>query len=197
MTNLDEIEIDGITYGLGGLTIDLNDSEFGEPNQIDADTLGGKPASDYLLKSEVYPVGSIYISLNSTNPSSIFGGTWEQIQGRFLLGQGLGYSAGAIGGEANHTLSIQEMPSHQHNLKTTSNGSNYFSMLNADSAGGAWVGDTQFMLAAKRKVGSTVFDGTITTSNLMTGEPIDNTGGGSAHNNMPPYLAVYMWKRTA
>lgn len=144
-----------------------------------------------------YPVGSIYMSVNSTNPGKLFGGTWEQIQGRFLLGQGSGYSAGTIGGEANHTLSIQEMPSHQHNLKTTSYGSNYFSMLNADSTGGSWVGDTQFMLAAKRKVGSTAFDGTITTSNLMVGEPIDNTGGGSAHNNMPPYLVVYIWKRTA
>lgn len=197
MTNLDEIEIDGITYGLGGLTIDLNDSEFGEPNQIDADTLGGKPASDYLLKSEVYPVGSIYISLNSTNPSSIFGGTWEQIQGRFLLGVSSSHPVNQTGGEEKHTLTVNEMPSHQHNLKTTSNGSGYFSMLNADSAGSAWVGDTQFMLAAKRKVGSTGFDATITTSNLMTGEPIGNTGGGQSHNNMPPYLAVYMWKRTA
>ena len=179
MASLDKIQVDGNSY------------------TIDATTLNGRPASDYLLKSEVYPVGSIYISLNSTNPSTIFGGKWEQIQGRFLLGVSRSHPVNQTGGEAKHTLSIQEMPSHQHNLKTTSNGSNYFSMLNADSAGGAWVGDTQFMLAAKRKVGSTVFDGTITTSNLMTGEPIDNTGGGSAHNNMPPYLAVYMWKRTA
>ena len=114
MTNLDEIEIDGITYGLGGLTIDLNGSEFGEPNQIDADTLGGKPASDYLLKSEVYPVGSIYISLNSTNPSSIFGGTWEQIQGRFLLGVSSSHPVNQTGGEEKHTLTVNESPSHRH-----------------------------------------------------------------------------------
>ena len=61
-----------------------------------------------------YPVGSIYMSVNSTNPGELFGGTWEQIQGRFLLGQGSGYSAGAIGGEANHALSDNEMPSHRH-----------------------------------------------------------------------------------
>lgn len=61
-----------------------------------------------------YPVGSIYMSVNSTNPGELFGGTWEQIQGRFLLGQGSGYSAGTVGGEADHALSDREMPSHRH-----------------------------------------------------------------------------------
>ena len=63
-----------------------------------------------------YPVGSIYMSVNSTNPGELFGGTWKQIQGRFLLGQGSGYSAGAMGGEASHTLTVAEMPSHYHAL---------------------------------------------------------------------------------
>ena len=186
MTNLDEIEIDGITYGLGGLTIDLNDSEFGEPNQIDADTLGGKPASDYLLKSEVYPVGSIYISLNSTNPSSIFGGTWEQIQGRFLLGVSSSHPVNQTGGEEKHTLTNAEMPKHNHNGV-------YYSSIDTKNLVTLNGGTASYRVPW----GSPSYPGDYGAGTgkeeLITG----NTGGGAAHNNMPPYLAVYMWKRTA
>ena len=65
---------------------------------------------------QVYPVGSIYMSTTNTNPSIIFGGTWEQIKDRFLLSAGDTYEAGSMGGEANHTLTINEMPSHSHEL---------------------------------------------------------------------------------
>lgn len=60
----------------------------------------------------IYPIGSIYMSVNSTNPSQIFGGTWEQIKDRFLLACGNTYSNGATGGEANHILTIAETPTH-------------------------------------------------------------------------------------
>ena len=63
-----------------------------------------------------YPVGSIYLSVNSTNPGTIFGGTWEQIKDRFLLACGSTYSNGSTGGEAKHTLTTNEMPSHSHAL---------------------------------------------------------------------------------
>ena len=62
----------------------------------------------------VYPVGAIYMSVNSTNPASLFGGTWEQIKDRFLLSAGDSYSAGSTGGEAEHTLTYGEMPVHSH-----------------------------------------------------------------------------------
>lgn len=201
MAILDEIQIDGTTYNIDAKTLNgVEASNFIKKNELDFSeyvTREELNSLGFIKKTDIFPVGSIYISLKSTNPSSIFGGTWEQIKGRFLLGVSSSHPVNQTGGEESHTLTVNEMPSHQHNLKTTSNGSGYFSMLNADSAGSAWVGDTQFMLAAKRKVGSTGFDATITTSNLMTGEPIGNTGGGQSHNNMPPYLAVYMWKRTA
>ena len=61
-----------------------------------------------------YPVGAIYISTVSTSPASLFGGTWEQLKDRFLLASGDTYSAGSTGGEAAHTLTIDEMPSHSH-----------------------------------------------------------------------------------
>ena len=126
-----------------------------------------------------YPVGSIYMSVNSTNPGELFGGTWEQIQGRFLLGQGSGYSVGAMGGEANHALSVSELPKNIGHLNALSWASNN------------WMTDGSFSVEQKNKDrtspgGSDWGDALYTLS-----------GGGLAHNNMPPYLVVYIWKRTA
>lgn len=125
----------------------------------------------------VYPVGSIYMSVNSTSPATLFGGTWEQVKDRFLLGAGNTYTAGNTGGEASHTLTIAEMPSHYHDKITLSKWylSNWATSGNVDSipVGGG------------------------STTNGTNGFRTSNTGGGGAHNNMPPYLVVYMWKRTA
>lgn len=127
----------------------------------------------------VYPVGSIYMSVNNTNPATLFGfGTWEQIKDTFLLSAGDTYTAGDTGGEATHTLTDIEMPSHNHRL------------INGYS-GGTWSGGNYGQVANTGTTGEKhVFydnDTSRTTS----------AGGGQAHNNMPPYLVVYMWKRTA
>ena len=162
MAALDKIQVDGNSY------------------TIDATTLNGRPASDYLLKSEVYPVGSIYISLNSTNPSSIFGGTWEQIKGRFLLGVSSSHPVNQKGGEEKHTLTVNEMPSHTHSLVKDSRLDTVFHINNA-SFGGA----------------SSMSGNGGDWLRWNPGESYSYTGGNQSHNNMPPYLAVYMWKRTA
>ena len=135
--------------------------------------------SNYYTKDElkaalldlIYPVGSIYISLNSTNPSSIFGGTWEQIKGRFLLGVSSSHPVNQTGGEEKHTLTEQEMPQHTHKPLIGSDIMNY-----VDHGGNV---------------------GTAPGGNLQGANSVHSTGGGQPHNNMPPYLAVYMWKRTA
>ena len=62
----------------------------------------------------MYPVGSIYLSINSINPGILFGGTWEQIKDSFLLAAGDIHEAGEIGGEETHTLTVEEIPSHTH-----------------------------------------------------------------------------------
>lgn len=131
----------------------------------------------------VYPVGSIYMSVNSTNPSAIFGGTWEQIQDRFLLSAGSTYSAGSTGGEATHTLTINEMPSHRHERARD--------LLNNQILGESG-GTYSNVVGLTFNTGKYVYTDT-THNNVVT----DYTGGGQAHNNMPPYLAVYIWKRTA
>lgn len=128
------------------------------------------------LLNVIYPVGSIYISAVNQNPGTLFGfGTWEQIKDRFLLAAGSSYSAGSTGGEATHTLTEDEMPSHNHVL-----GNSTIVYVN----GGA------------KKLDSS---GNSTAADLNTnyGYTTKSTGGGEAHNNMPPYLAVYVWKRTS
>ena len=118
--------------------------------------------------SKIYPVGSIYMSTSSTNPSTLFGGSWSQITGRFLLAAGNGYSAGSTGGEATHVLTQNEMPNHTHS----------WWMYNFTQVGGT--GGGAGVLAGG-------------TTSQTTG----SSGGGVAHNNMPPYYVVYMWHRTA
>ena len=63
---------------------------------------------------DIYPVGSIYMSVNNVNPSTMFGGTWQQIKDRFLLACGDTYANASTGGEASHELTANEMPSHNH-----------------------------------------------------------------------------------
>ena len=118
----------------------------------------------------VYPVGSVYVSVNSTSPATLFGGTWVQIKDKFLLSAGDTYKAGATGGEATHVLTVEEMPRHNHSIDN----------LNASGS------TTPYMtVQAQEKKG---YGGNVQTF---------FTGGGQAHNNMPPYIVVYIWQRTA
>ena len=124
----------------------------------------------------IYPVGSFYISAKSTNPATLFGGTWKQIQGKFLLGMSSSYPAGSSGGEETHQLTVSEMPSHQHRFGVGITGKISDYLGGSEAAYGIEPGDT-----------------TKTGSNYYT----NSIGGDAAHNNMPPYLSVYIWKRTA
>lgn len=141
--------------------------------------------SDAEIAGLVYPVGSIYLSINSTSPASLFGGTWEQLEDRFLLGAGSTYSAGNTGGESTHTLTESEMPEHFHNGITTAILLNSYRMCYVNAAARASGNAAYWSI---RQSLSTA-DGT--TARTVT------AGGGVAHNNMPPYLVVYMWKRVA
>lgn len=131
----------------------------------------------------VYPVGAIYMSVNSTNPGNLFGGKWEQIKDRFLLAAGDTYTAGSTGGEATHTLSVDEMPSHRHSSDTYMDGYANSGISGQDQFC-TWV-NYGIHYNNEPKFGES---GPIRTSWV---------GGSQPHNNMPPYLTVYMWKRTA
>ena len=125
-----------------------------------------------------YPVGSIYLSASETSPASLFGGTWEQIEDRFLLAAGSTYAAGSTGGESTHTLTVNEIPTHNHYFDTTANSGDVSNPGNQLRTG------SENAYATNNGNGHT----RLVTSSM---------GGGEAHNNMPPYLAVYMWKRVA
>lgn len=114
----------------------------------------------------IYPVGSIYMSTINANPATLFGGTWEQLEDRFLLGAGQTYAAGATGGESEHSLTINEMPEHNHTVP------GYLSFQQGTGNGFPLFGAN----------GSATYN---------TG----SSGAGQPHNNMPPYIVVYMWKR--
>lgn len=136
----------------------------------------------------IYPVGSIYISVNNVNPSVLFGGTWEQIQDRFLLGAGSTYSAGSTGGEANHTLTQAEIPNYAiGNLAT-------LVPINHGNWANGGIVATNMGQTSTTKYGLKE-NGNIMTSGIQYSYMIYSNGGGKPHNNMPPYLAVYIWKR--
>lgn len=143
----------------------------------------------------IYPVGSIYLSVNNTNPSTLFGGTWELITNKFLIGAGGSYSLGSTGGTTSvtsgkatgntgsTTLTIEQIPSHQHNVQGyNTSGSTVTWSDRAVEYGGSSVG-------------------------YGSGIRTNYTGGGSGHTHtlnehihdvsiIPPYLAVNIWKRT-
>lgn len=126
----------------------------------------------------VYPVGSIYLSVNDINPNILFGfGTWERIQDKFLLGAGTQFPAGTEGGEVEHTLTELEMPAHDHEFDRHQ----------------LWRNESIPPSTHAESDGYGVSNKTLP---IYTDTTIA-TGAGESHNNMPPYLSVYIWQRTA
>lgn len=153
---------------------------------------------------DVYPVGSIYMSVNAVNPSTMFGGTWEQIKDRFLLAAGNSYTNGSTGGAATHTptgnvdshvLTVNEIPGHTHSVTgTASSGSNPQEIPYGDN----W--------EATAAGGYRAYSPTGSTTSLTVSGTANSTGGGLGHTHgvngvtvdtMPPYLTVNVWVRTA
>ena len=150
------------------------DARFREDMQVDGVLrVGGKSLLDM-----VYPVGSIYLSVSGTDPQTLFGGTWARLEDVFLLAAGAKHAAGSTGGEESHILTEPEIAPHKHAMA-------YGPESSASSTGFA------YGIAAGSATNSA--GGRGYASNLGT----FSAGGGQPHNNMPPYLAVYTWKRTA
>lgn len=142
--------------------------------QVDGDLqVGGKSLLDM-----VYPVGSIYLSVSGTDPQTLFGGTWARLEDVFLLAAGAKHAAGSTGGEESHILTEPEIAPHKHAMA-------YGPESSGDSTGFSYGIDSG---SATNSAGGRGY-----ASNLGT----FSAGGGQPHNNMPPYLAVYTWKRTA
>lgn len=168
-----------ITYFYGDKTVDGNKTQIAVPY----DTASSNKGIYYRYKNsgawsgwvsnalQAYPVNSIYISYSHTSPAELFGGTWTRIESRFLWGCSSSETIGKTAGAKTHTLTVDEMPSHRHgahNLNTTG----YTTENLPFTAGGSKKG----------------YSGNLYTL---------YSGGGAAHNNMPPYIQVSIWRRTA
>lgn len=149
------------------------------------------------MTNRIYPVGSIYLSINSASPADLFGGTWERIKDKFLLASGDTYSAGSTGGEAEHTLSAAEMPRHAHTVRIWDPQG---TRGDAQGAYAATYGATLVTVPYGATTPLTWNNSTPHVADNGLGDPAGVTefsGGEQPHNNLPPYLAVYAWKRTA
>ena len=173
---------------VGSATSATNATNSTNATNVYAKSGSYKSMANALLEM-IYPVGSVYISTKNTSPATFLGGTWTRINGRFLLGLGSNaantvttygsLAAGSInrttakelGGEVTHKLTTTEMPKHKHNLivRVGASTGTYYGYPPASNSGGS---------NSEQNVGY-------------------ETGGDGAHNNMPPYIAVYMWERTA
>ena len=124
----------------------------------------------------IYPVGSYYWNSNSTSPATLFGvGTWTQITNQFVFAAGGDYASGDTGGEITHTLTIGEIPSHDHRCITDESFYAYGGSFESNDGPASGHGYAYPFYYS--------FTGT--------------KGGGQAHNNMPPYIVAYCWRRDA
>lgn len=163
---------------LGGVKLSDSTSSTSSTNGGIAATPAAVKKAIAEAKLAAWLVGSIYITVSNTSPAALFGGTWERISERFLLGASSSYPAGGTGGEFTHKLTQSELPNYS--LSVT-NGSNVIRSKTGNSA-----------------------DAYVQTQSGGWGIPnwesktvtVASGGSGEAHNNMPPYLAVNMWKRT-
>ena len=152
--------------------------------------------------SKIYPVGSIYLSTVATNPATLFGiGTWQALPaGRVLIGQGRSdwgttYNNGNTGGEVNHTLTTNEIPAHNHTGSANTSGSTHTHDLTMQASHGK-SGNGGVPRFSDGDVWSANKTKTLSAAGTHTHNiSINNTGGSQPHNNMQPYLVVYMWKR--
>lgn len=150
------------------------------------------------LLDTIYPVGSIYMSVNSTSPADFIGGTWEQITNTFLLAAGSSYTAGSTGGSATRTLSTSNMPSHTHTFNA-----DFYIRKAGSSANATMVAAGTNTTVTDSAYSSTWGNSVTYTSATHYPDKVaisgtsGSTGSGSSFSILPPYLAVYMWKRTA
>lgn len=155
---------------------------------------GNSISNTYAKKSElldlIYPVGAIYMSVNSTNPGTLFGGTWVSWgSGRVPVGINASDSnfstVEKTGGEKTHALTAAEMPSHTHSLKIKYCGMD--TSVDGDSYG----------LVHAAYVSGIGYGGRAMVTSSSNDTTTNSSGSNSSHNNLQPYITCYMWKRTA
>lgn len=163
---------------LGGVKLSDSTSSTSSTNGGVAATPAAVKAAIAEAKLAAWPIGSIYMTVSNTSPESLFGGTWERISERFLLGASSSCPAGSTGGESAHTLTQSELPNYS---LSVANGSNVIRSKTGSSA-------DEYVQTQSSGWGIPNWESKTVT--------VASGGSGKAHNNMPPYLSVWIWKRT-
>lgn len=176
---------------------DISRTFFGaaEANQING-AMNRIVASVNDVINIMYPVGSIYMSVNSVNPSTLFGGTWEKIEDRFLVATGTTFNLGQSGGSKDAVVvsHTHTQVAHRHDYESDEIGKPYKlwgTKSGSSELGGNVSGSVKYYAATKNNDYKWL--------NSMSSEQptINNSGVDGTDKNLPPYLAVNMWKRTA
>lgn len=136
-----------------------------------------------------HPVGAIYTSDSPTSPAELFGGTWERLEGRFVLGASAAHPAGSTGGEEAVALKTANIAPHQHN------GGNAVLTYMGEHIGDSGIPGSNRGFSLALQGGLQTNLGRMATIDGLTGTGEGTTG--AAHNNMPPYYAAYVWRRLA
>lgn len=157
-------------------------------------TVGGRTLLDLL-----YPVGALYLSTAATDPGTVLGGTWQRIQDRFLLAAGESYAAGSTGGQAQRTLTAQQLPSHTHAVKGYTGAEQLThdhslpNIVQGGSGSGAYAESWGGGSGSR-----SLYTDTVSSTHSHSIDLVSQAaGGGQAIDMMPPYLAVYVWQRVS
>ena len=203
-TTADQVIMDN-GQRLSGVGVYLDKPNEGEETTVvglNADTLGGIAAGEYVLQDDLttnlkalildfaHPVGSYYWSRESTDPSVLFGGEWKPVKDKFILAAGDSYEIDATGGEAEHTLIEAELPSIDGAFAVPVVGSHASVGVSGHAYG------KNFGEVGSENTISSGISGTSIHSGMQYGYGY-RFGSNQSHNNMPPYLVAYCWYRTA
>lgn len=201
-TNAFDVGFDGDTYAGGKLEVEgsvevkglglhvYGSIDCGEEFFLRGPfTLRNAAGSYVSLLDFIYPVGSIYMSVNAANPGDLIGGTWERIKDRFLLSAGDTYAAGNTGGSADSVVvsHTHAQTAHSHGF---GGGDKVWTTASGSTEPGNQISGTSKYYAATAKK-----DYTWRTKTTGENANIQETGVDGTGKNMPPYLAVYVWKR--
>lgn len=157
--------------------------------------VGGKSLLDL-----TYPVGSVYMSFAAASPATLFGGTWIRLESRFLLGGSSTYAPGSTGGSAVRTLTEAQLPVHSHEVVGYTDAEN---VGHDHSVPNVRIGQSGEYGAYAETWGYGTDSRDLTTdyTDITHNHRVDITsqtaGAGEAFSVLPPYIAVYMWRRTA
>lgn len=181
-------KVDGVDYPAAAHQNDSQNAIVAVQTKVGINSSADTNSIDYKIANmwnTIYPIGCIYQSVVSTNPGTLFGGTWSALgAGRVLVGIDAGQTefdaVEETGGSKTHTITEAELASHTHIQNAHAHTGVVNASYHIDSGlDGSWA-----------YAGAS----TSTSSETATNQ---NTGGGTAHNNLQPYIVCYRWKRQA